>query len=167
MKYPPKKVYLLEDGGYVEISYQELCTRRELEPSYAGKHFIPIQGMLLEVPENIYSEFYQEKERSDYLAALDQENGLLSLDVLLESGSEIAFASFNEEIEDLVADRLMRLQLHKCLRLLSEKEQKLIQLLYFNGLTERQAAKLLHISHVAVHKQKHRILDKLKKLLKN
>ncbi len=132
MKYSLKKVHLLESGGYVEISYQELCARRELEPSYANKHFIPIQEILLEVPENVYSEYYWEKERSKYLAALDQKNGLLSLDVLLESGDEIAFASFDKEMEDLVAGRLMRLQLHKCLQLLSEKEQKLIQLLYFN-----------------------------------
>ncbi len=58
MKYSLKKVHLLESGSYVEISYQELCARRELEPSYANKHFIPIQEILLEVSENVYSEYY-------------------------------------------------------------------------------------------------------------
>ncbi len=57
--------------------------------------------------------------------------------------------------------------LHKALSLLSEEEEKLIHLLFFEEYTEREVAEAMGIYHNAVHKHKKRILHKLKKFLKN
>lgn len=65
----------------------------------------------------------------------------------------------------MVADSLMAEKLRECMMLLAEDEQKLIREIYFAGLTERDLAEKYRISQVAVHKRKHRILEKLKKLL--
>lgn len=37
-------------GQYKEISYEELLKRKETDASYRDKRFIPLHGMLLEVP---------------------------------------------------------------------------------------------------------------------
>ena len=69
MKYAPRKVYIRESGGYVELSYTDFCRCRESDQTYMDKLFIPIQG----------TDFYRDKERWRYLQKLDTKNSLLSL----------------------------------------------------------------------------------------
>lgn len=56
--------------------------------------------------------------------------------------------------------------LHRCLERLDKEEMELIKYLFYDGMTERETAKVMGISNVVVHKRKHRILAKLKKMLK-
>ena len=37
VKYAPRKVYIKENGGYVELSYKDFCRRREANQSYMDK----------------------------------------------------------------------------------------------------------------------------------
>ena len=70
MKYAPRKVYIKESGRYVELSYTDFCRRRESDQTYTDfcrrresdqtymdKLFIPIQGCLLEVVREQYTDF--------------------------------------------------------------------------------------------------------------
>jgi len=59
VKYAPRKVYIKENGSYVELSYMEFCRRRNADQTYMDKLFIPIQGCLLEVVREQYTDFYQ------------------------------------------------------------------------------------------------------------
>ena len=63
MRYAPRKVYIKESGGYVELSYTDFCRRRQADQSYMDKLFIPVQGCLLEVVREQYTDFYRDKER--------------------------------------------------------------------------------------------------------
>ena len=47
VKYAPRKVYIKESGGYVELSYTDFCRRRQADKGYMDKLFIPVQGCLL------------------------------------------------------------------------------------------------------------------------
>ena len=80
MKYQPRKVFVLENGSYQEITYQKYFQNQQSDESYENCFFIPLQGMLLEVSREVYAGFYREKERNRYLRKLDIENGLLSID---------------------------------------------------------------------------------------
>ncbi len=71
MKYAPRKVYIKESGGYMELSYTDFCRRRQAGQSYMDKLLIPVQGCLLEVMREQYTEFYKEKERWHYLKKMD------------------------------------------------------------------------------------------------
>ena len=51
MKNTPKKVFILENGNYKELSYEDFCSFKENDISYADKLFIPLHGMLMEVTE--------------------------------------------------------------------------------------------------------------------
>lgn len=57
--------------------------------------------------------------------------------------------------------------IHEALNFLNEEEQNLIDLLFFCSLSERQVALLKGVSQVSIHKQKHRILEKLRNILRN
>ena len=63
MKYAPRKIYIKENNVYVELSYKDFCCRRESDQNYMDKLFIPIQGCLLEVMREQYTEFYQDKHK--------------------------------------------------------------------------------------------------------
>ena len=78
MKYAPRKVYIKEKGGYVELSYEDFCRHRQADQSYMDKPFISVQGCLLEVVREQYADFYREKERWRYLQKLDTNYKLLS-----------------------------------------------------------------------------------------
>lgn len=167
MKYAPRKVFILENESYIELTYEEFCRLKESDKSYQNKLFIPVQGCLLETDREHYKTFYKEKERNTYLERLDRENGLLSIDAFdIDSDNGTDFISADtEDMADSVADSLMAEKLRECLSILAEDEQKLIRDIYFTGLTERDLAKKYNISQAAINKRKHRILGKLKNIL--
>ena len=74
MKYAPRKVYIKESGRYVELSYTDFCRRRESDQTYMDKLFIPIQGCLLEVVREQYTDFYRDKERWRYLKKISYDS---------------------------------------------------------------------------------------------
>lgn len=78
---------------------------------------------------------------------------------------EMQFAGESESVEETVLRRLQYAQLHKAISLLSDDERELVDRLFFQGQTEREAAAEMGIYRNAVHKRKNRILGKLKNFL--
>lgn len=167
MKYQPRKVFILEDGSYQEITYQEHCEKRQSEDSYPNRYFIPLQGMLLEVSREIYSEFYKEKERERYLRKLDQENRLFSLDVFdrAEERSTDFLPDTFTDVAESVMNQLLLERLRECISLLCPEEQKLIRQHYFDEITEAELSREYGITQQAVSKRLKKTREKLKNLL--
>ena len=96
VEYTPKKVFVLESGTYLELSCTEF---RRREYTYHGRRFIPLHGMLMEVPEDAYKAFYKRKRREKYLKDRSKDNGDFSYDMLTTD-------EFNGEdiLVDTVAD---------------------------------------------------------------
>lgn len=167
MKYAPNKVFILENGSYAEISYEELCRRTEADKSYEDKLFLPLHGMLMEVAEDEYRTFYKNVRRQKYLKEVSTANGDFSYDMLTTddfNGQDI-LVDEEQDVEEIVEKNIMLNKLNDCLSLLSAEEKELIQMIFFEELTEREIAKKQGISQVAVHKKKQRVLNKLKGLL--
>ena len=77
----------------------------------------------------------------------------------------VQFPEEDDGVEDQILQKLEFERLHKAILTLSKEEQWLIHELYFENQTEREVAKQMGVYHNAVHKQKKRILEKLKKIL--
>ena len=169
MKYAPRKVYIKESGGYVELFYIDFCRRRESDQTYMDKLFIPVQGCLLEVVREQYTDFYRDKERWRYLQKLDMKNSLISLDGFTDSGENSLdfIADEAEDIAETVVNMVMVDRLKAALPLLSDSEQALIRSIFFDGLTEREAGLRLGLTQSVVNKRKTRILEKLKKTIES
>ena len=169
MKYAPRKVYIKENGRYVELSYEDFCRRRETDRAYKDKLFIPVQGCLIETEQTHYIEFYRDKERWRYLQKLDKDNNLLSLEAVVtddDSGNGFDFiADETANIEEAVVHRMMLDKLQSALFLLSEDERSLINAIFFRGLSEREWSKASGIPQKTINDRKRRILSKLKKFL--
>lgn len=152
-KYAPRKVFILENGEYVELTYEEFESRKENDPTYEDRYFIPVQGFLMEVSKEHYKDFYRAKEREAYLKKLNAKYGLLSIDAFDnedDNGTDYIQAE-TEDVAETVTHLLMLDKLRSVIPMLSEIEQELIQALFFKGLTEREYAKECGVSQVAIH----------------
>ena len=167
-KYANAKCFILSPDGYEEITYSELCRRRDADEAYKKKKFIPLHGMLMEVTPEQYIDFYKLRRRQKYLDERSAANGDISIDMLTMpnfNGADIL--AFNEDVAEQVANQIMMDKLHDGLGLLTADEMELIEALFYKGLTEREYAKMKGVYHNAIHKKKMRILRKLKTFLEN
>ena len=169
MKYAPRKVYIKENDGYIELSYKDFCRRRQADQSYMDKLFIPMQGCLLEVVREQYVDFYKEKERWRYLKKLDTNHKLLSLEGFTDSEGNVLDFVVDEAVD--VAETVFRAvmvdRLKTAVSLLSNGEQALINAIFFEELSEREVGLQLGVTQGVVNKRKAKILAKLRKIIEN
>ena len=167
MKYASKKVFILENGSYRELSYDEFCILKEADATYADKFFIPLHGMLMEVTAEVYREFYKSQRRQKYINERSAINGNFSYDMLTTddfNGEEILIDN-SEDIATEVVHKIMLDKLRNSILLLPDDDQNLIREIFFEELSERTLAEKYSVSQVAIHKRKVKILDKLKKII--
>ena len=114
---------------------------------------------------------YQEYDLKSEQTIIDQENQTVTIIPSREDSYErlveqsVQFREETLSLDEWIIRRLEIEQLHKALNVLSEDERYLIIQLYFEERTEREVADELGVYHNAVHKQKIRILAKLKKII--
>ena len=116
---------------------------------------------------------YQEYDLKSEQTIIDQENQTVTIIPSREDSFErlveqsVQFREETLSLDEWIIRRLEIEQLHKALNVLSDDERYLIIQLYFEERTEREVAEELGVYHNAVHKQKMRILAKLRKILEN
>ena len=167
MKYAPKKVFILEKGNYKEITYSELKQLEQADKSYMDKFFLPLHGMLMEVTEETYKEYYRDKRRQKYIDERSRLNGDVSYNALDtdETLGEDVFADEKTDVEAEVINKMTVAELRKAFLLLSPDERELIKILFIDGVNERKESEIYGVSQVAIHKRKNKILAKLKEFL--
>lgn len=167
-KYAPRKVFILENGEYVEITYEELCHREEMDCTYKAKLFIPLHGMIMEVDEATYRDFYKAKDRDEYLTWRTRHKDIsYSQFDDDECSGEDMLVDQGEDVAGLVMRRMMVDKLNHSMLLLSTDEQLLIYRHYYAGIPETVLAGIYGISQQAISKRLAKIRTKLKNLIEN
>lgn len=169
MKYAPKKVFVLENGNYKEITYNELKTLEQTNKDYANKYFLPLHGMLMEVTEEEYRSYYKDKRRQKYIDERSRENGDVSYDALDTAerlGAEI-FADTMTNVEEQVTNKIILEQLHNAFLLLSEEEKKLLVEHFFDETSQVALSKQYGVNQSNISRKINRIIAKLRSFLKN
>jgi len=148
-------------------------------------YHININGALVEVPKQLYLEYYRSKRRDKYYEhdikienAVRDKNGNIvgyrpsredSLERLMEAGGD--YRDDSESVEDAAILKLTAAALHEALRLLSDDERDFIETLFFSnggsGMSEREYAGMTGIPHPTIHSRKVKILKKIKKLMES
>lgn len=167
VKYTPEKIFISANNGYVEISYQEFCNRCRSDASFEEKYFLPLYGMLLEVPKEVYTEFYKDRRRQKYLMEQSANNGDFSYDMLTteEFNGEDILPDPKADVTELVERKIMLDMLQESLSLLTQEEQELLHALFFLGLSEREWSAKTGVPQRTINHRKRRILGKLKKYI--
>lgn len=130
--------------------------------------FIPIEGKLIEVEENVYIAYYKMGRRERYLVERDQKNGVLSYDALDQDGivgQEMMNDPEADSLEDLVMAKELKSKLHLCIEILSKSERELIQAIYFDGMSDTEYSKRIRKSQQTVSYRRKKVLSKLKRLM--
>jgi len=150
-------------------------------------YVISVDGLKTEVSEEIYNAYAQGGYKMENMEfgikndrvlqdadgrAVRDEHGNpivlpereVSLDKLI--GEDWDFPSSEPSAEDTVLARLEIEALHSCLELLDADERKLIDALFFDGLTEREYSARTGIPQKTINDRKRRVLEKLEKLLR-
>ncbi len=146
----------------------------------ADKKRVWVSGQYIEVTDAVYDAYmkgdrkirYFENDLKTERVLMDTDGHIKqiipsredSLDRLMDDNAE-QFTDHHESVEDMVLRKISAEKLYQALTELSEKERELIVALFFKEKTERELAAVLGISQPAVHKQKNKILKKLKTFL--
>lgn len=90
----------------------------------------------------------------------------------LIGGNDGKFENFTEfiienRVEKEVINKVLIEKLYECLNSLSSLDRQLVEMLFFEGKTERECAAYYGISQKNINKKKRRILCKLHKLLES
>ena len=137
-------------------------------------NIITVDGMDVEVPEDVYRAYAQADRRERYVREEMETGKLLSLDKLLED--EVPLESLGVELGPSAEDTTLKqetssetaLQLKKLTEALSglnTAERQLLQALYFEGIPAREYARQLGVYHRTVLYRRDKLLEKLRRML--
>lgn len=129
------------------------------------KYTIVVGKQRIEVSEDVYRAYYQEREHEKYLEkrALGRE---YSLENSVEENSrfESAYGLMSPSPEEKLLKAMEMQALREAVMELGEEERDLIIKIYYQGKDLRTVAAEYGISHTAVIKRRDKILKKLRNL---
>ena len=121
----------------------------------------------MEISEEIYKVYWQEKNHEKYLKQVDRKNHLLFFSSFDHDGHfEDSIVDEGFDVDKNVQTQRMIEAVRDALSKLNEEEREIIDRLYFNDETIRLVAEMKKISHPALIKRRNKILEKLRELLK-
>lgn len=137
-------------------------------------NIITVDGVDVEVPEDVYLAYSQADRRERYVREEVEPGRLLSLDKLLED--EVPLESLGVELspsaEETTLERVeygeTAAQLKKLTEALSgldTAEHQLLQALYFEGVSAREYARQLGVYHRTILYRRDRLLEKLRRMI--
>lgn len=145
-------------------------------PRIPRSPIITVDGMDVEVPEDVYLAYAQADRRERYIMEEQSSGKLLSLEQMEEDallpdyvGAETAPSAETEALEREELRNLAEKKQILLLALLSLKDidRELINALFFDGASTREYAQRMGVSQRAVIKRRDRILRDLKKFFEN
>lgn len=115
------------------------------------RYYWKMNGRLYEVSKGQYFEYRKEQDRHNYLKKNEQEAVILSLDAIGAEGKngEVFIANERVNVEEEIVHKLMLEKLKGAISKLSTEELLLIDALFSQLKSEREAALLLGISQKA------------------
>lgn len=132
------------------------------------RYYIPIEGKLIEVEENVYVAYYKMGRRERYLEERDKANNVYSYDALDKDGmkgEEMFRDPAIDSLEEISLSKELLFQLHRCIEMLPRAERELIHAIYFEGLSDTKYAERIHKSQAGISRKHKKILSKLKMFL--
>lgn len=123
---------------------------------------ITVDGVTVEVSDEVFLAYSQADRRERYLSERDAAEGLLSTG-LLEVGLVPSAEDSCLDREENQTWESRKKRLPEVLKELEPDEQELIQALFFRGVSAREYAKQLGVYHRTILYRKDKVLEKLRK----
>lgn len=133
-----------------------------------AEKYIKIRGKLVTVTKDVYYTYYHMGRQHRTQAEKDRRRRITSYDALDTDdslGVDLLVDDRSPSVEEMAVNHILLEMLRQCIARLSPAEQKIISLLFFEELSEREAAQTLGIPHMTVHNRKIKALRKLRKMM--
>ena len=133
-----------------------------------AEKYIKIRGKLVAVTKDVYYTYYHMGRQHRTQAEKDRRRRIASYDALDTDdslGVDLLVDDHSPSVEEMAVNHILSEMLRQCIARLSPAEQKIISLLFFEELSEREAAQTLGIPHMTVHNRKIKALRKLRKMM--
>ena len=132
------------------------------------EYFLFVDGKKVKVSAKVYKVYWQEKNHENYLKQVDRKNHLLLFSSFDHDGHfEESVVDEEIDVEKIVQTQIMIDAVKAALSKLNAEEREIIEKLYYDDESVRSVAKKNNISHPALIKKRNKILEKLKRLLKD
>jgi len=137
---------------------------RGKQPKEREKYVIRMgDGTLVEVNREIYLEWYRSERRERYQKERDRKYGLCSIEGLHEKGYFPEQSIYTVDVtQEAVLWNECREKLGNALKSLKKRDAQLVQLLYFEEITVKEAANIFGCSRKTIGKHRKRILKELR-----
>lgn len=138
-------------------------------PDNKRVYTIVVKNARIEVSEEVYREYYKEREHEKYIDKVSKEKNI-SLDELMEIGFSIESNSTTiskESAEDEAIKNILIEQIKEKLELLEPEELFLIKEIFENGVSERELAKKMNVHRKTIYNKRMKLLEKLRKLIED
>lgn len=129
-------------------------------------YVITVDGQEIEVSAEVFAAYSQAGRRERYQAERDS-GRLLSLERLAEDEMQLSHLTdkHSESAEDMAIRNMLKSQLRDALPLLSEEERRLIQAIYFEGISFRALSDETGIPVMTLHGRIRKIIEKIAKMI--
>ena len=166
MSYKTKRVFIKNaNGTYTEISYEEFRRRKAADKSFKKRKFVRVfVDTLMEADEAGYHSIESLRRHLRHLRTTDKKYNLEFL-AEVPHAARLDKNEVSESLEDALEKKMMIEKLRSCIPKLTEKQQELVQYLYFDNLSQEEVAKIFSITQSAVSQRKATVIKKLRKLM--
>ena len=130
---------------------------------------LTVAGVSVPVSEDIYLEYTGMARRERYLYERDEDHGLVyysDFDDAETTGEESIPDPAGASAEDEAIKNILIREMLSYVSSLSKADQKLIDLVYYQGMSLREAASELGVSHTTAIKRHSNLLAKLRAQMK-
>lgn len=130
------------------------------------KYRIRVDGILVDVSEEVYHAYYSMERRARFLMEKDEKHGLLhysDLDTEETLGEEMLPDLVNPSVEMACTSHLLRKKLYEGLEQLPAEDRVLLQAIYFEGMSSHQLSAKMGIPQTTVSYRCRRAISRLRK----
>ena len=137
-------------------------------------NIITVEGVDVEVTEEIFLVYSQMDRRERYLSEDTAAGRMLSLEQMAKDeilpyyvGAEVIPDVEDTYLEREESERVQNLlrQLPEAIAAIDVSERRLVDALYIKGISAREYGRIIGVSDMAIRKRRNRILKKLEKIL--
>lgn len=128
--------------------------------------YIKVDGQLVEVTQEVYLTFYRMARRERFVVEKERRAGVVlysDLDTDEMVGEDI-LPDPAQNVEEEAIAKALHSKLHECMACLPDSDRRLLQAIYFDGLTERQTGERMGLAQKTVNDRKHKALKELRKM---
>ena len=132
------------------------------------EYYLYVKGKAVPVSEEIYKAYWKITEHEKYLQRKDWKHNIISFSALDHDGHFVDnIIDEKMDLEKIVELKMPIEELHRVINTLTKEEQELMEAIFYREESLRSIGKKENVSYQAIGKRRDKILEKLRKILKN